>query len=189
MVIKKIKQKIFEMKLKKLGFDMKDNENSRCGQALGLFAEKSGTSQSHIIKCLEDAMATKKLQDVCEKLSGRKEAGRFLQREPEPLVIQCNTCQKDFSDKKGVIFVEETINLGSLSNIIQHLITCDGIMCDCGTKRPYFEDCKKCGISRKDSSASLIGYRKDYPFSKKQSEQLKKYKKLIAKSKTQGVQK
>lgn len=188
MVIKKIKQKIFEMKLKKLGFDMKDDKNSRCGQALGLFAERSGTSQSHIIKCLEDAMATKKLQDVCEKLSGRKEAGRFLQREPKPLVIQCHTCQKDFSDKKGVIFVEETINLGSLSNIVHHLITCDGIMCDCGTKRPYFEDCKKCGISWKDSSASLIGYRKDYPFSKKQREQLKKYKKLIAKSKTQGGQ-
>jgi hypothetical protein len=173
-MIQQFKDYLFKRKLTKMGFDMEDKENKKIAF---VFTEKVGIPRDHFLECMENGLATKRLQDACEVLCGRKEAGSYLQI--KPLVIQCHTCQKDFSDKQGIIFVDETINLSSLSNIIKHLIACDGIICDCGIKRPYFEDCKKCKIKWNEASASLLGYRKDYPFTKKQREQLKKYKKEI----------
>ena len=149
------------------------SENERIATA---FNEK-GLGGNYFVKCMQDAIRTKNLQEICEKLSGKKEAGRYLQE--KPLVIQCNTCGNDFSIKKGVVFVEETINLDTLANIINHLCTCDGIVCDCGTKRPYLEDCKKCKIEWAKSSHHYLDYRKDYPFTKKQREQIKKYNKML----------
>jgi hypothetical protein len=173
-MIQELKDYLFKRKLTKMGFDMEDEQNKKIAFA---FTEKVGISKDHFLECMEEGLATKRLQDICEVLSGRKEAGRYLQR--EPLVIQCHTCQKNFSDKKGVIFVNETINLERLDNIIKHIIYCEGVICDCGIKRHYFDDCKKCKIKWTESSASLLGYRKDYPFTKKQREQINKYNKLM----------
>ncbi len=137
-IVNKIKNKIFKRKLAKLGFDMEDEENDRIATA---FNEK-GLGGDHFVKCMADGIATQRLQKVCEILSKRKEAGRYLQR--SPLVIQCHFCQENFAIKDGVDFAGATINLESLENIINHLITCDGIICDCGKKVFYFDKCK-CG--------------------------------------------
>ena len=141
-MFKKIQDKMFKRKLEKLGFNMEDEENNKI--AFG-FTEKVGMNKSHFLKCMEDAMATKKLQQICELLSGRKEAGRYLQR--KPLVIQCYFCQGNFAIKEGIDFAGATINLESLENIIKHLIFCGGVFCDCGKKVLYFDKCKNCGLN------------------------------------------
>jgi len=169
-MIKKIKNSIFKRKLEKLGFDVsKGSENERFATALN----ERGLGGNHFIKCMADAIATKKLQDICEVLSGRKKAGRYLQR--KPIVIQCNSCQENFAIKDGVEFAGSTINLESLENIISHLITCDGIICDCGKKVFYFDKCKKCGLEWTKRSAHLKDINQD-SITKKQKKQIKDYK-------------
>lgn len=170
-LIQNMKNKIFKKKLANLGFDMENEEESRLAEGIN----KAGFGGDHFVECMKDAIATQKLQKVCETISGKKEAGRLLQR--EPLVIQCGTCGEDFSVKKGVIFVDETINLETTENIIKHLCECDGIICDCGVKRPYLDDCKKCKIKWTESAHNYLGYHKDYKFTDKQKKQIEKYKK------------
>lgn len=171
-VIQNIKNKIFKNKLSKIGFDMEDEENDRIATA---FNEK-GLGGNHFVKCMQDAIRTKNLQDVCEKLSGRKEAGRYLQE--KPLVIQCNSCQENFATKKGVDFAGKTIFIESLTEIINHLITCDGVICDCGKKVLYFDKCKKCGRKWDERSVAIRDWNPKMR-TKKQKEQIKKYEKLL----------
>jgi len=171
-IIKKFKDKMFEKKLEKFGFDMDDKENKTI--AFG-FTEKVGMDKNHFLKCMEDAVATKKLQNVCEAFSGRKEAGRYLKR--KPLVIQCHTCQENFATRDGVDFAGATINLESLENIIKHLISCDGVSCDCGEKVFYFDKCKKCKRKWDERAVHLKDINQNY-VTKEQKEQIKKYKKL-----------
>ena len=169
-MIQKLKNKIFKRKLSKLGFDMNDEENINIAEALN----NKGLGGNHFVKCMENGLKTKRLQDVCELLSGRKEAGRYLQL--KPIVIQCHFCQKDFATKEGVVFVDKCINLKSLENIVKHLISCDGIICDCGKKVHYFEVCK-CKRKWDERSIHLMNIRKEV-LTKEQKEQIKKYKQI-----------
>lgn len=169
--MEKISNFFFKRKLAKLGFDMsKGSEDERIATAVN----ERGLGGNHFVKCMEDAIATKNLQRVCEILSGRKEAGRYLQR--KPIVIQCHSCQENFSIKEGVDFAGATINLESLENIIRHLISCDGVVCDCGKKVPYFDKCKNCGLEWDKRSAHLKDINPDY-MTKKQKKQIEIYKK------------
>lgn len=168
----KIKDKMFKRKLRKLGFDMsKGSENERIATALN----ERGLGGNHFVKCMKNVIATKNLQRVCELLSERKEAGRYLQR--KPIVIQCNSCQENFATRAGVNFAGATINLESSENIIKHLISCDGIICDCGEKVFYFDKCKKCKRKWDERSVYLKDINQNR-VTKKQKEQIKKYKKL-----------
>jgi len=173
-IIQNVKNKIFKKKLANLGLNMEDEKEAELADKIN----ESGLGGDHFVDCMATAVETHKLHVICESISGRKEAGRFLQR--EPLVIQCGTCGEDFSVRKGVIFVEETKNLETIDNIIDHLCKCDGIICDCGSKRPYLEDCKKCKIKWDESSQHYMGFRKDYTFTDKQKKQIEKYKKRFA---------
>ena len=181
-MFQKIKNKIFKKKLSKLGFDMDDEENDKIATA---FNER-GLGGNHFVKCMEDAIATTRLQNICETLSGRKEAGRYLQK--KPLVIQCNVCQENFATKDGVDFAGTTINLNSIENIITHLITCEGVICDCGKKIFYFDKCK-CGKKWNERSIYLRGINQDC-VTKKQKEQIKKYNKKFGgtKANSKGLQ-
>ena len=170
-IIQNIKDRSFKKKLESLGFDMEDKENKTIA-AFG-FTDKVGMSRKHFVKCMEDGVATKRLQQTCELVSGRKDAGRYLQR--EPLVIQCGFCQKDFAIKDGVKFAGATINLKSLENIMHHLISCEGVLCDCGNKVFYFDKCKKCKRDWKERSAHLKDINKE-GLTKKQKQQIKEYK-------------
>lgn len=169
-IIKNIKNKIFKKKLEKIGFDMKDEENNKISEAFN----EAGLGGNHFIKCMEDGIRNKNLQDLCERISGRKEAGRFLQQ--KPLVMQCHSCQNDFSDEKGVTFAgEPTIYLESLEKMIKHFITCDGVICDCGKKVLYFDDCKDCKRKWDERSIALMSWNPEMR-TKKQKEQIKEYK-------------
>jgi hypothetical protein len=161
----------FKRKLKKLGFDMSSgSENERLATTLN----ERGLGGNHFIKCMEGALLTKRLQEICEVISGRKEAGRYLQK--EPLVIQCHSCQKDFSIKEGVTFAgEKMINLENLENIIKHLITCKGIICDCGKNVFYFDKCKKCGLEWDKRSIYLGKINQQY-VTEEQKKQVKIYR-------------
>jgi hypothetical protein len=171
----KISNFFFRRKLEKLGFDMsKGSENERIATALN----ERGLGGNHFVKCMEDAIATKNLQRVCEIVSGRKEAGRYLQR--KLIVIQCHSCQENFATKEGVDFAGATINLESLENIIKHLTSCDGVLCDCGNKVLYFEKCKKCGLKWDERSAHLKDINPDC-ITKKQKKQIEIYKKKYLK--------
>lgn len=174
-IIQSIKNKIFKKKLENIGFDMtKGSENERIATA---FNEK-GLGGNHFVKCMEDGIRTNNLQEICERISGRKEAGRYLQK--KPLVIQCHSCQNDFSDEEGIKFAEtKVIDLESLSNIIDHLTTCEGIICDCGNKVFYFDECKKCKLKWEKRSVCLRKRNQDY-VTKKQKQQVKKYEKKFA---------
>ena len=174
-MLQKLKDKIFKRKLAKLGFDMKDEENDRLASVF----QKRGLGGNHFVKCMEVGIKTHNLQKVCEALSGRKEAGRYLQI--KPLVIQCHSCQEDFSDKEGVEFAGKVKCIGDLDKIVQHLLTCDGIICDCGKKVLYFDTCKKC--KRKwDKRAYYLKRINQKCVNKKQKEQIKKYNKFICSS-------
>lgn len=179
-MIQKIKNLIFKKKLSKIGFNMsKGSENERLATALN----ERGLGGDHFVKCMEDAIATKNLQKVCGMLSKRKEAGRYLRR--EPLVIQCHSCQKNFAIKDGVDFAGKTINLESLENIVNHLISCDGVVCDCGKKVLYFDDCKKC---KKKWDKRAIALRKWNPKmrTKEEKKQIKEYNKKFGLSGDDG---
>jgi len=171
-MFQKIKNKKFKKKLSKLGFDMSEgSENEKLATALN----ERGLGGNHFVKCMENAIATKNLQRVCEIVSGRKKAGRYLQR--KPLVIQCYFCQENFAIKNGVNFAGATINLESLENIIQHLMTCEGVICDCGKKIFYFDKCK-CGKKWNERSVHLKDINQDC-VTKKQKEQIKKYNQML----------
>lgn len=159
---------LFKRKLSKLGLDMSDKKEAEIAETLN----EKGLGGNHFIKCMETAIATKNLQKVCELLSGRKKAGRYLQK--KPLVIQCHSCQENFAIKKGVDFAGETINLESLENIVKHLINCDGVICDCGKKVLYFEKCKNCGLEWDKRSVDLMR-RNPKMRTKKEKEQIVKY--------------
>lgn len=150
-----------------MGFDMTEgSESERIATALN----ERGLGGDHFIKCMEVGMANKRLQTACELVSGRKEAGRYLQL--KPLVIQCHSCQGNFSTKKGQDFAGPTIYMASLNEIMQHLITCDGVICDCCTKVLYFDTCKKCKRKWDERSVHLRDLNQDYvtPEQKKQIE-------------------
>lgn len=170
-IIQKVKNKIFKKKLAKLGFDMEDEENERIATGFN----NAGLGGNHFVKCMAVGVQTHKLQIICEAISNRKDAGRFLQL--KPIVIQCHSCSDNMALKKGVEFAGETIYFKSIDDIIEHLTTCKGIICDCGKKRPYLENCKKCKIKWNESAHHYLGYRKDYLFTDKQKKQIEKYKK------------
>lgn len=95
-------------------------EDQKIVEALYSMAEGDKHRQ-HILKCIDLARLTLNLQDFCRPF-GKENAGRFLQR--EPLVIQCHSCHENFSEKPNVDFAGATVNLGSLQNIVWHLLTC-----------------------------------------------------------------
>ncbi len=171
-MLQKIKNKIFKRKLEKLGFDMNDKENDRLAEA---FQEK-GLGGTHFAKCMEVGLKTHNLQKVCEALCGRKEAGRYLQL--KPLVIQCHSCQENFAIKEGVEFAGATKCIGEITDIVEHLISCEGVICDCGKKVLYFDECKKCKRKWDERSVALRGWNPTMR-TKKQKEQIKKYNKLL----------
>ena len=175
-MIQKIKNKLFRRKLANLGLDMENQKEAEFADALN----ERGLGGDHFVKCMEVAIKTKNLQKVCEVLCGRKEAGRYLQI--KPLVIQCHSCQKDFSNEKGVNFAGKVKCLGEIDKIVEHLISCDGIICDCGKKVLYFDECKKCKRKWDERSYCL---RKWNPKMRtpEQKEQIKKYNKLISNTK------
>jgi len=169
-MIQKIKNSLFKRKLSNLGFDMEEEENKRIAEGLN----NAGLGGNHFVKCMEDAIATKNLQRICEVLSRRKEAGRYLQK--KPIVIQCYFCQENFATKNGIEFAGPTINLESVDNIIKHLISCNGIICDCGKNVNYFDVCVKCKRKWDERSVHLKDINQDY-VTKKQKDQIKKYNK------------
>ena len=166
--IQKIKNKIFKKKLANLGFDMEDKEEVRIVEAIS----EAGLGGDHFVKCMEVGVKTHQLQTICESMSGRKEAGRFMQL--NPIVLQCNSCSCSMALRKGVKFAGETTYFESMEDVVEHLNTCDGIICDCGKKRNYLEDCKYCGIRWSESSQHYLGFRKDYPLTDKQKKQIEK---------------
>ena len=162
---------IFKKRLKTIGIIAEDNTDRKIVDAL-LKINNTPKKQKYLIKCMKETVKTIKLQEICEKL-GRKDAGRYL--ELKPIVIQCHSCHINFSTKKRYVFVKRTTYKESLAKIIEHLISCKEIICDCGRLCLYFDDCK-CGLKWNERSVNLMHYRKDYPFTKKQRDQINKYK-------------
>lgn len=116
-----IKKAILKYKLKKVGIEPLSQEDDKI---LGVIAKISGSSD-YVVKALERSKTNIVLQELIEKVYGKKDAGGYLQL--EPIVIQCYTCYKNFATKKGVTFAGPTIYEKDINNIYHHIGTCEEV--------------------------------------------------------------